>query len=499
MTRRRAGGRRRTARLLAALVVAAGLVLALPLRAEAHARLLGVLPAPSSTVPGPLSQVVLRFNERIDPSIFRLTVVGDDGPATTGPPQFPNERTVTSSIRSSASGVLVVTWVAVGLDAHPVQGQFVVGISRPGQAAALRQNLTLAATRVGSFEAGAGGSGLTGMIEAGRSVELLLLYAVLGIVLLGVILPRPLRAGPGAMALTAPTGRVRSYRVLLVAGVASAALMPVLFGLYAARLMELISGVGVRPILLSSIGAVWVSKAVLWVGVVAVAAVALRCAFEGRRDRRLEIALVVLALGVAAAFVAGTHVGTGSASPSWLYVPMMMGHLLLTALWAGGLVALLLVVFPSRDPALIWTAVNRFSRVMTVTVVLLVASGAVILVKLLANLSALWCTGYGLVAGFKLATVALALAVGLVNNRMVAAHRNFEELPEAARRMARRAGPSIRLLQLVVLTEAVLLLGALVLAAVLGETQLPPLFTGRELPGVAQDVVQPGLFGTGCQ
>ena len=498
MRRRRAGGHRWTGRLLAALVVAAGLVLALPLRAEAHARLLGVLPAPSSTVPGPLTQVVLRFNERIDPSLFRLTVEGDDGAATTGQPQFPNERTVTAPIRSSASGVLVVTWVAVGLDAHPVQGQFVVGISRPGQAAALRQNLTLAATRVGSFEAGAGRSGLTGMIEAGRSVELLLLYAVLGIVLLGVILPRPLRAA-AAGAITAPTGRVRSYRVLLVAGAASAALMPVLFSLYAARLMELISGVGVRPILLSSIGAIWVSKAVLWVAVVAVAALALRRAFEDRRDRRLEIALAALALGVAAAFVAGTHVGTGSASPSWLYVPMMMGHLLLTALWAGGLVALLLVVFPSRDPALIWAAVNRFSRVMTVTVVLLVASGAVILVKLLANLSALWCTGYGLVAGFKLATVALALAVGLVNNRMVAAHRQFEELPAAARRMARRAGPSVRLLQLVVLTEAVLLLGALVLAAVLGETQLPPLFTGRELPGVAQDVVQPGLLGAGCQ
>jgi hypothetical protein len=82
---------------------------------------------------------------------------------------------------------------------------------------------------------------------------------------------------------------------------------------------------------------------------------------------------------------------------------------------------------------------------------------------------------------------------------MVAAHRRFEDLPEAARRFARRGGPSIRLLQGVVAAEAALLLGALVLAAVLGETQLPPLFSGRVLPGLAQDVVQPGLFGSGCQ
>jgi hypothetical protein len=66
----------------------------------------------------------------------------------------------------------------------------------------------------------------------------------------------------------------------------------------------------------------------------------------------------------------------------------------------------------------------------------------------------------------------------------------------------RRSGPSIRTLQRVVASEAVLLLGVLVLAAVLGETQLPPLFTGRALPGEASQNlfgVQPGLFGSGCQ
>src|SRR5437016_12464643 len=120
MRRWRAGGRCRSGRLLAAIVVAAGLLLALPLRVEAHARLLGVLPAPSSTVPGPLTQVVLRYNERIDPSLFRVTIEGDNGSLLAGQPEFPNDRTVTAPIRSAASGVLVVTWLAVGLDAHPV-------------------------------------------------------------------------------------------------------------------------------------------------------------------------------------------------------------------------------------------------------------------------------------------------------------------------------------------------------------------------------------------
>jgi hypothetical protein len=43
------------------------------------------------------------------------------------------------------------------------------------------------------------------------------------------------------------------------------------------------------------------------------------------------------------------------------------------------------------------------------------------------------------------------------------------------------------------------LLTVIVLAAMLGESELPPAFKGRLLPGEAQELVQPGLFGAGCQ
>ncbi len=156
------------------------------------------------------------------------------------------------------------------------------------------------------------------------------------------------------------------------------------------------------------------------------------------------------------------------------------------------------MVFPGGDPAEIWTAVSRFSRVMTVTAGIVVATGLIILIRLLNNLNALWCTGYGVTAGFKVSAVAIALCIGLLNNRLVAGHRREEELPASAR-FARRHGPTVATLRRWVLTEAVLLLGVLVLAAVLGETQLPPLFNGRALPGDVQNVVEPGLFGSGCQ
>ena len=490
----------RLVRGAAAAGAATVLLLAYPLRADAHARITAVLPAPSSTVPGPIRQVLLKYNEPVDRSFFRVTVDADDGSALSGRPVFQDDTTVVAPLRPSAAGVMVVTWLAVGVDAHPVQGQFYFGVRTPATQASLQSDITHISSRVGSFESGAGGTALTGVIEAGRSVEIVLLYLVLGTVLTGVLVLRPrlVLAGAGG----SPENR-RACQVILGAGIVSAALVPLLFWLYADRLEELIPGVGLSRILLSTIGVQWTVKTALWLGLVGLVAAILQGAARGRRpDRRLLVGLVALVVALAAAFVAGTHVGTGSVGPGWVYIPLMAAHVALTAFWAGGLLAILLVVFPSRDPVRIWAVVSRFSRFMTVTAGVLVAVGVLLLARLLVNFNALWCTGYGLVAGFKVATVALALVIGLANNRLVAANRGEEELPPAARRMTRRSGPSVQALRRVVVSEAAVLLGVLVLAAVLGETQLPPLFNGRALPGeAAQSIlgVTPSLVGSGCQ
>jgi putative copper export protein/methionine-rich copper-binding protein CopC len=479
--------------------VAAVLLVASPLRAGAHARITAVFPAPSSTVTGPLRQVLLRFNEPVDRSFFRLTIDSNDGSAVAGTPHFQDDSTVIATLQPSAAGALVVTWLAVGLDAHPVQGQYFFAVSTPTSGATLQSDITRVSGRVGSFESGAGAAYLTGVIEAGRSVEVVMLYLVLGTVLIGVLVLRPRLAFAGAGG-EPPT---RALRTLLGAGAVSAALMPLLFWVSADRLTELIPGVGFSRILLSSIGAEWAAKTVLWLGLVGFVFTVLHRTGLGRPlHRRLLTALVALAVALAGAFVAGTHVGTGSAGAHGLYIPLMVAHILLTAFWAGGLLALLLVVFPGGDTEQVWAAVSRFSRIMTVTAGILVATGLLLLVRLLANFSALWCTGYGLVAGFKVATVALALVIGLANNRLVAAHRREAEQSAVARRMSRRRGPSIRTLRRVVVSEAGVLVVVIVLAAVLGETQLPPIFSGRALPGLASENilgVTPTLLGSGCR
>ena len=53
----------------------------------------------------------------------------------------------------------------------------------------------------------------------------------------------------------------------------------------------------------------------------------------------------------AAAIAFGFNTHANGLSPGLMWTPMMFGHLMVTAFWAGGLVALLLLVFPAGDPA----------------------------------------------------------------------------------------------------------------------------------------------------
>lgn len=479
--------------------------------ASAHPRLVSTDPVPQATVQGPWPKVVVRFNEEMNwpLSHFKVTRADNGESVIDGAPTY-NPEAATLPLRPDASGVLLVSWVVVSLDAHPVQGQYTFAVippapppPPPGQASAAGpsgpspplnlENQLAKAAGLAKLEGRAGSTGLGWLIRGGRSIEIILLDLVLGILLLRALVLRPsVAGGPGSARLMdgAPNPR-RVFGTLFLAGAASAALMPVLFWLYAKRVTDLVPTSSFGDVLGSSVGRVWLVKAVLWVAFTAASAVAVRRLRPGTRSDGLPLAL---ALSVVCAFVLSTH--ARGISPAWVFLPMMWGHVLLTAFWAGGLLALLLVVFPGRDPDRIWPAVGRFSTIMTVTAGLIVASGAVMLLKLAGNWKSMWCTDFGLVAGTKIAMVTVALVIGAVNNRLVAAQRRMCNLPAGSRRG--RAGASVSTLRRIVAIEAVVLCSVLLLSAALGETELPPLFKGRVLPGLAQDSVRPGLFGSGC-
>jgi putative copper export protein len=315
--------------------------------------------------------------------------------------------------------------------------------------------------------------------------------------------PAVARHGPGA-ATVAALEPDRGYRMMRTVAIAAATTMPFLFVLYVARLDSAVGNVALGKVLFSSLGETWTIKTVLWIGIAAAAIYGLRPRGPGgvpliaspAGARQHDLLLLSLASAVAIAFGFNTH--ANGLSPGLLWTPMMFGHLMVTAFWAGGLVALLLVVFPTGDPGRIWPAVSRYSNIMTVTLALIVGSGLLMLFKLLSgNIKGMWCSDFGLVAGFKMAVVGIAIVIGAINNRVVAYQKRSIEAP--VNKFRPRKERSIASLRRLIVVEALILGSAVLLSGALGETQLPSVFKGHFFPVDLQETVRPGLFGSGCQ
>jgi len=286
----------------------------------------------------------------------------------------------------------------------------------------------------------------------------------------------------------------QGYRMMRTLGIIAALAMPALFFLYVARLDSAVGTVALSKVVFSSLGETWAMKTVLWAAIAAAGIYGLRHYPTGSRQH--DLLLLSLASAAAIAFGFNTHANGLSPGPVW--TAMMFGHLMVTAFWAGGLVALLLVVFPTGDPQRIWPAVSRYSAIMTVTVGLIVASGLVMLFRLLSgNIKGMWCSDFGVVAGFKMAVVGVAIIIGAINNRVVAYQKQAREAPVNKFRPQKER--SIGSLRKLIAVEALVLGSAVLLSGALGETQLPSVFKGHFYPLDLQETVRPGLFGSGCQ
>ncbi len=472
--------------------------------AGAHPRLLSADPKPSAVAPGPVDHVTVHFDEAVQWQYSTIGVEDTKGHSVVaGKPQVGNREAILP-LTPGASGALRVSWRLVGVDAHPVIGAYVFGIGAAGGAADLDTAIRRMAGSLG--EGRIGSDGLNWAIRGGRSLEIILLYLVLGILMLRVFVlkeePRP-APGPGA-ATVAAVEPDRGYRMMRTLGIAAAVTMPLLFVLYVARLDSAVGNVALGKVIFSSLGETWTIKTVLWIGIAAAGIYGLRPRGPGgvplvaspARARQHDLLLLSLACAAAIAFGFNTH--ANGLSPGLLWTPMMFGHLMVTAFWAGGLVALLLVVFPTGDPGRIWPAVSRYSNIMTVTVGLIVVSGLVMLFRLLSgNIKGMWCSDFGVVAGFKMAVVGIAIVIGAVNNRVVAYQKRSLEAP--VNKFRPRRERSISSLRRLIVIEAAILGSAVLLSGALGETQLPSVFKGHFFPVDLQENVRPGLFGSGCQ
>jgi copper transport protein len=126
---------------------------------------------------------------------------------------------------------------------------------------------------------------------------------------------------------------------------------------------------------------------------------------------------LALALGFASGLSLSGHSAV-DAGASWKSQLADWVHLSAASLWLGGLLSLLVCVWPVA-PDLRREAFLRFSRLATVLVALIVGAGVYLSILRLPQLSDLWTADYGRVLMVKLALVSLALLWGAFHHFVV--------------------------------------------------------------------------------
>ena len=374
--------------MLAALLLMAGLcAAALPAAAAAHSALESSDPAADSSVPISPRQIVLTFSEAPDVKLSLVRVIDARGaavPGVTAPEAVPGDKQSLAVTPSDplADGVYTVNWRAVSsVDGHVESGAFAFGVGEkpaPGSAVVVDLRHTSpwasALAVVGRW-----------LLYAGLVV--LIGCATTSLLVYGGRLPDAgvkVLQGSLVAAFAGWAGMVWSEKVLIGA--------PSLLPLFVMRQGLLLLALAVALGLCA--GAVvlvdlWPARWSLWV------------------------------LGATGAVAVLAHVLAGhAASPGSieaLNVFVQWVHMTAIGFWVGGLLWLLLG-FRGRDAAGRRAAVGVFTRVATIVLVVVLASGLARALVEVGSVSALFDTDYGLTLLVKIALVAGLVGLGALNH-----------------------------------------------------------------------------------
>jgi copper transport protein len=369
--------------LLAGIVI--GLCAGVGAPALAHGVLVRSTPSADAVLPTAPEQVVLRFNEPIDPGFSAATVFDADGRRVLDHSTISEDRRQISLEASALSrGTFAVRWrVLSAIDGHVTTGTFAFAV---GQALALGE--APAAGSAGSARAVARGMALlAAVVLAGASI------------FRAVVLP----------AIRAPS----------LAAVTRVAALALVFGtvaelvLQAAALFDLPIGA------VAADGRVATFILETQVGWGAVARAALACVLAvlaAGRTRALTWLSVAAAGGVLMSITAASHAaGTGL----WA-AAADLGHLVAAAAWIGGLVALLVITLATRSGdrrALLAMLGPRFSVIAAVGLAVVVVTGVINARALVTDVAPAVDSAYGRTLAVKLMMVVPLVVLGALNRR----------------------------------------------------------------------------------
>jgi copper transport protein len=426
---------------VALVAVAGAAALLLPASASAHATLSSSTPEVQSSLVSPPSEIVLRFDQSVTAVPDAIVVLATDGSVVSGPAASADGgREVRAPVRDDLPrGAYTVRWRALSADGHVVSGVFTLGVGVPAPP---------------PTEA-VGASGLSMRDDVARWGSFAALSILLGPLVILLVVLRGLDPGPRAQRAFYLCAAVGTFAVLNVGIVgfvlrADNALQASFADLLYADLTPFSEK--------TRFGIAFIVSLVGF-GVVAALAI-LAWAFD---IRRLLWGCLALSLVLASGFSLSGHQATEPNS-SWLTQSADWLHLVAAAVWAGGVVALALIVWPLA-PSLRRAAFLGFSRIAVLLVAVLVLAGTYLSIVRLSEVSDLWTTSYGRLLLLKIGIVVLALAWGAVHHVVVRPRLERGRIPAGVGRS--------------LVGESAVAMAVLLVAAVLVNGSPPPVDSGE--------------------
>ena len=417
--------------------------LAAPSTAGAHASLQTANPGSGRTLSAAPQTLELAFSEEVIRRYARVSVLGAHGEDLAGPPRVAGG-VVEVPLRPGRRGSYTVRWRMVSSDdGHASAGAYSFGVQVNPQAPVPVKGLTVPV-----------------------APQLLAWLQFLGVVLAGGLLTvRALVWAPARRVLgdeSAPDATAAIAAAVVGAVLAlHAGTIGFLVGAY------LVIGGGftgfehaaIEPIRAGThAGQAWTATTFAWLGVLALLVAA--WVTPARRETLLACAGIS---GLAAAF--GLSWASHPSSRGTLALVADYAHVLASALWVGGLVALVLLARaarslpPARREAITRACVLRVSALAAPAVAVVGAGGVYLALRELPDPSALVSSHYGITLLAKTGVALGALALGAYHRRFV--------VPRLA------AGTPVATLRATLALELGILLAVLVLAAVLSQSAPP--------------------------
>lgn len=448
------------------------LVLLLPATASAHTELLRSDPPDGAVLDRSPERVRLTFNEQIEPEFFSLAVYGQNRVRVDRQDARVPANDVAgleASLPPLQPGTYTVVWRVLSIDSHVVRGVFAFSVGAAAQGAQPLLDLPTSAT---PFALGA----------SVRWWTFLLMFVLVG----GLgFLPLVLQPALLAAGIADPTPARRAARqylwiawpaLVLLLLLSLAALLLQAAEVTGVPLSEVLRGRAITRLLTGTkYGALWLTRMGLLLGILGVLTMMSAAAQPRNWARWLGVGLgagVLLTISATGHASAVPRAAALAVAADWL-------HLLAGAIWIGGLVQLILAVFPvlklldsTQRRQVLARLFRRFSTLAGASVAALLITGTYAGVIHVPSWQALLDTSYGAALSSKLIVFVPLLALGAIN--LLVLHPYFVRAAQTTGKAANDAG-RIRWFRLLVLGEVGL--AVLVLAATGILTGLPPATT----------------------